>query len=270
MSLFPQVTDSYQLINHSTEAIRTEVLTRLQALNLTTLRLPIGTPPTSPHIPILISNSLATKSRVIILFYEHTQDLGIFAYRIIGGRGGINAGSAVDMVRYIQSLTSSPSAAHDDSPGIILANLGQLRWHRRGSKAVTQTSWFALPRASSVGSPFRFDQQKNTVDGNRSGDEHVKYIFNHVVKELCRPDAIIDVIGVSDGGWRVLRFLDEPENWGAWNRRMGAAAIVAPVHQEEELENMAFRGWFAKVCGACFSSWWIGGPCSCCGCLFSR
>jgi hypothetical protein len=229
----------YSSNSPQTEAIRNIISERLTSLNLTKVRLPLDAAENSPNVPIFVSSNLKTKKRVIILFYEHTQDLGVFAHRIIGGKGGINAGSAVNMVKYIQSLP--------DSPGIILANMGQMSWWRRGRKAVTQTSWQALPQKTAVEFPYRLDAEKNTIPGNRNTAEHVNYIFNYVVQELCDQKVKLDVIGVGDGAVKFAEFLEKDENWKKWGGRMEALAVLATFYHAEDNHNNEFADWLQRV-----------------------
>jgi hypothetical protein len=147
------------------------------------------------------------------------------------------------MVKYIQSLRSTDT----DSPGIILANLGQLRWWRRGKKAVTQTSWFSLPQKSAVQGPFRFDAMRNTVPENRSIEEHTAYILRTVTVELCDPKAMFSIIGVSDGAMQVVSYLNKAENWDILGPRIEAIALLAPYYTVEDLENKKFLDWLRKV-----------------------
>jgi len=226
-------------------AIRELVGRRLEKLGLEKIRLPLGAKETEPNVPVFVSSNIKDKKRVVILFYEHTQDLGIFAHRIIGGKGGINAGSAVDFVKYIQAQATCPG--NPEAPGIILANLGQLRWWRRGKKAVTQTTWYALPQKSSVENPFRFDPIKNTIPGNRNTEEHVNYIFNHVVEELVDPKAMLDIVGVSDGAVQVSVFLEKHDNFKKWGGRVAAFASVATWYHATEIKNIDFADWFLDV-----------------------
>jgi len=235
---------SKSLSSQLAACLRDEVLKRLHDLGLDTVRLPLGAEENEPHIPILVSSKIFEKKRIIILFYEHTQDLGVFAYRVIGGRGGINAGSAVDFVKHIQSL-SGPNG--EGSPGIILANLGQLRWWRHGKKAVTHTSWYSLPQKSAVSGAHRFDVVKNTVPYNRNTAEHVAYIFNRVVQDLLAPDAMLEVIAVSVGAVEVVDFLNNPKNWEVMEPRLTALALVATFHRGDDISNPWFAEWLRKV-----------------------
>jgi len=226
------------------EAIRTEVYDRLTDLGLEKIRIPLGAAANEPNLPIFASANLETKKHIVMLFYEHTQDLGIFAHRIIGGRGGINQGSAVNLVKYIKSQAFTTENV--DSPGIILANMGQLRWWRKGQKAVTQTSWFALPQKSAVEPPYCFSEEKNTIPGNRTTAEHVNTIFNQVVENLAHPDAKLSLIGVSDGAVQVSLFLNDEKNFEKWGHRVDAFASVASYFHAHEITNPKFADFLLK------------------------
>jgi hypothetical protein len=231
--------------NTLTEVIRDILTERIEKLGLERLLLPLGAKPSEPSLPIFISRGLPVKKRVVILFYEHMQDLGVFAHRIIGGKGGINEGSAVNLIKYIQAQRTSPEDS--EAPGIILANMGQLRWCRLTKKAMTQTSWLALPQRSAVEAPFRFDEEKNTIPGNRDTAEHVDYIFNTVVEQMCDPSAKLDVIGVSDGAVKVFEFLDDFRNFNKWSVRVSAFAALASWCRSEDIRNCDFANWLVDV-----------------------
>lgn len=219
-------------------ALRDMVHDRLQALGLEDLRLPLGATQDDPHIPILVTKNLSTAKRVILFIGDHSQDLGILAYRIVGGTGGVNAGSMVNLVKYIQS--TMPGTA------VIIGNPGQLRWWRRGGKAVTIPSWYAIPRKSAVHGAPRFDEIKNTVEGNRDTAQHVAYLLNSVVAQLCDPESVIDIISVCEGSLQTVYFLDDKKNWEQWGKRLGGLAVVAPYHRLQDLENEALIDWLRK------------------------
>ncbi|KAF7935042.1 uncharacterized protein EAE98_003087 [Botrytis deweyae] len=227
-----------EAMNH---AIRDIVMDRLLSLGLQKILLPLNVPETSPHVHILTSSNLSTATRVIVLFYEPKDDIGVLAHRVLGGAGGIDTGSAVNMVKYIQE--KGAASGESEPPAIILANMGQIYWYRRGRKPVTLMTWSALPQSSCVEKTTRLDAMKNTVPGNRNTDEHIDYIFNHVIEELMPKVTKIDVIGVSEGAMGVTRFLDNLENWKKWGSRMQAFAALATWWQSIDYRNPLLLEW---------------------------
>jgi hypothetical protein len=209
----------------------------MQSLSVTVTRLPLHASADDPHVPIFTSANLATAKRTIIYFGEELQDLGVFAYRTVG-QVSTAAGTALDFVSAIQ--------ASKDSPGIIIANLGQLIWYRRGKRAVTRVTWNALPGKTAVSGPMRVDPVKNRVPGNEDMAAHVKYIFDEVVPQMVNPDAKLDVIGVGEGAAESVSYLDG--NWDQWEPRIQAIAVgTGPGWPGEEIRNPKFMLFFAKV-----------------------
>jgi hypothetical protein len=151
-----------------------------------------------------VSPNISAKKRVIVFFGERHQDLGIFSYRVIGEEG-IRVGSCLDLVSAVQQ---GPMATTDDqAPGIIITNPGQLHWYRGGSRAVTATEWLNLPRQSAVHEPFRLEEVKNRIAGNRDYREHVSYVFEHVVPEILNKNAKLDLIGLEYTGTAAVEYL---------------------------------------------------------------
>ncbi|KAI9752773.1 MAG: hypothetical protein M1815_000286 [Lichina confinis] len=221
--------------------IREIVLERLHHLGLETLRLPIGAPAEKPHVPILVSRNLSEKKRVIVVLGEATQDLGIWAYRVVGGEGkdAISRGSAIEFVKRLRDYASSPDA--DDAPGVIIANLGQLLWWRGGKRSVTFATWGCLPRKTAVHGPMRIDDVNNRAPQNASLPEHVRYVFEEVVRKKTAKDAQIFVIGLTDGADEALTYLDD--NWSAWSSRISALALANPLHLPSEITNRTFAAF---------------------------
>lgn len=218
---------------------------RLEDLGMEKVRLPIGAGPNARHIPIMVSKNIKTATRVVVVFHDTTNDLGVFAYRIIGGTRGVNAGSAVDLVKHIQSQASSPN--DPNPPGIILGNPGQLHWHRKTKRVITQFSWSVLPMKSAVDEPFRFDSIKNTVPGHKDSAEHVASVLSDV-EYLANPKATIDIIGVTSTANNIVEFLDEPENFAKLGTRIGGIALLQPYYWGEEVKSKELGSLLKRVC----------------------
>lgn len=177
-------------------------------LGLETIRLPLSTPKTEPHVPILASKNLATARRVVVVFGEPVQDLGIWAYRSVGS-DSIRQGSAVALAEDIKNKNDATS---DKSGGtaLVLANTGQLIWHCRSRRAVTNATWLAMPRDSAVEGPPAMSH-RNKIPRNENWQEHVACVFDDVLAPrggLLREDAKIDIIGVSEGGLAAMQYLE--------------------------------------------------------------
>ena len=187
--------------------VRKIILNRLLSLGLQVFKLPIEGTNNGRHIPILMSRDIENCDRVIIIFNEGTQDLGVWAWRVIGGQEGINAGSAVDTVKYIQTLQSSPT--NDAPPGIIIANPGQLYWWRHGKKAVSIRSWDAIPRRYGTDPSPRIDDVRNRVPGNENIDAHVEYIFEHVLPHYVNNEAKLSILALEMSTLPVATYLED-------------------------------------------------------------
>ena len=220
--------------------IRSELRARFEASSLSITRLPLNTGPSDPHIPILTSSNLATAKRIIVYFGESMQDLGIFAHRIIG-QESIASGSALDFIHAIQSEKDSADTA------IVIANLGQLVWYRRGQRAMTIASWNALPRKTGVGNPMRIDAVKNHIPGNTSIKEHVKSVFEEALGKLAKQVAGIDVIGVGEGAEEAVKYLEQ--NWKQWENKVKAICVGLDFvwRVGNDIRNERFMNFWGKV-----------------------
>ncbi|KAI4248406.1 MAG: hypothetical protein L6R40_000965 [Gallowayella cf. fulva] len=196
--------------------IRSNIQSRVLASSMKLTNLPLGTPIIKHHVPIYTSTNISTCSRLIVYIGESWQDLGVFAWRTIG-QETIAAGSVLDFIHTIQSQSS-------DNPGILIANTGQLLWYRGGQRAVTQTTWMALPRQWAVSPPMEIDEERNRVVGNQDAKEHVAHIFDEVIPKMCKTDVAIDIIGMGDGGPTIAEYLQE--NWEKkWEGRVRCVAV---------------------------------------------
>ncbi|KAI9799343.1 MAG: hypothetical protein M1825_004836 [Sarcosagium campestre] len=227
-------------------ALRKIALERLEKLGLPVLRVPLGARPDQPHIPILATPDLHRKQRIVIVFGESCQDLGIWAYRSMGreqqqqgGGGTVDAGSAVDFVRKVQSAAFRPDET--EAPGLVFANLGQLLWWRHGRQAVSFNTWDAIPRESAVSSACLIDNVRNRVPGNNNPHRHIEYVFNEVIAKLANPHAKLEILGVADGSLDVTYFLND--FWYMWGHRISAFALTAPLHDASDVTNARFAAF---------------------------
>ncbi|KAI9843982.1 MAG: hypothetical protein M1838_002388 [Thelocarpon superellum] len=214
--------------------LRHIVAQRLLALqdSISIRNLPLGIQPTKPHIPILISPHLSRFKRVVLVFNEGNKDLGIWSYHSMAtsGRGGINGGSVINLLKTL--------SARSPPVGLIVANLGQLLWSPREQKAMSFDTWFAQSKPTAVHPAPRIDGKKNRVEGNTSMADHTRQMIERVVGRLTAPDAMIDVIALSDGARVAVRFLDMI--WASWSSRFSALALGNPLHDVRDLTSHAF------------------------------
>lgn len=206
-----------------------------------------------------------------MLFGESFQDLGIFAQRIIGMEGGINAGSVISFIQHINAteidaqtgvpLFDKQTASMEvkmanpeeidlvdgdtEALAIILANTGQLRWCRSLGKSMTFTSWNALTRPSAVDECVHYDPIRNSVAGHRDISKHVDQILTTVIPKLCGRDAKIEIIAIADSCEYVPLSLDR--NWSSIAPRMQSMALINPdFAQPESYTNPLFKAFLLQ------------------------
>lgn len=153
-------------------------------------------------MPILVSKKLSKAARVIVVFGDLVQDLGIWTYRSVGA-DGINFGSAVNFTKSVLG-----DATDTTGTALIIANTGQLLWHCASSRAVTQRTWEAADRpAGPLGQATR--SWRNKIPGNKDWREHIQYVFEHVLWPWLNEKSRIDVIGLSEGGQGAIEYLQK-------------------------------------------------------------
>lgn len=159
-----------------------------------------------------MSSSLDKRARVVVVFGEPVQDLGIWAYRAIGGEEGINAGSAIDfakgVLQGIKECDDTKSREAREAPGLILTNPGQLVWYCNGERALSIPTWYALPRRYAVDPPMKMSI-RNKIPENETWQSHITYVFEEVLAKNVPETAKIDIIGLAEGGLGAIRYLAE-------------------------------------------------------------
>lgn len=214
---------------------------RLEAQDLVKLRLPLNTPPTKPHVPIFITaNNLPTKRRVVVLFGESTQDLGILAHRAVGGQDGVNEGSMVSIVQRILD--------DDTDAGIILANTGENWWWPEGQRALCYRQSLGVRMKSAVHKGRAFDPAANGIPKNGDVKAHVKCVFESVLGngEFLGREARIDVLAMTDAANEVEKYLDA--NWGRWESHIGCLAMLGGGENPDAIRDEGFKTFLKEVC----------------------
>lgn len=222
-------------------------------VGLEKIRLPIGTPASKPHVPIFADSDIKAKKRVVMVFGETTKGLGLLAGRIANGPGGLDKGSLISVVRELRAhaaVASSMDGTPTDtssSPGVVLANMGQLYWWPEGKRTVTIPAKSAIPMSSLVHSGVKYVPSLNDVPGNESPARHVQYLFEKALPAMLSEGALLDIIAIGDSCEVVQEFLDKEENWAGWGRRLSSMVLVETISREESFVNSSFKDFLAKV-----------------------
>lgn len=229
---------------HFNEAVERLIHERLEAEHLKKHLLPFGSKPNEPHVPIFASEDVASKSRVVIIFGQSEQELGVLAHRIIGGPGGINKGSMVSIVKAMKEQKCSKTDVA--GPGVILANMGELWWWPEGERALNDRSRLTVPMKSQVHRGRYYDPQANAAPGNATPEQHVAYMFEEVIPKLVDGKARIDVVLLGDATDFVEGYLDE--KWATWGPRLNSLSIVGGLFDKKLLQCEGFKKFLAEVC----------------------
>ena len=172
------------------------------------------------------------------------QDLGIFAYRTVG-KDSLASGSVLDFVAAIKDQAKA-SVKPDAETAVVVANLGQSIWYRRGRQAMTTATWMALPRKTAVDGGMKLDPVKNKVEGHRTAKEHVASVMEYV-GEAMKGGAKVEIIGMGEGAEEVVRFLDA--NWKAWQGSLSAMCVGLGFVWRfgDEVTSEGFKEFWGKV-----------------------
>ncbi|KAI1212662.1 Arb2 domain-containing protein [Annulohypoxylon truncatum] len=227
------------------QALQGVIWERLERLGMKKVLLPLGTEDTSkPHVPIFVSKDIASASRVVVIFGETGQDLGVLAHRVIGGPGGVNKGS---MVSILSSLMEQSSSSVDlRPPGVILANTGELIWWPEGNRTLSRIAFNAVPMKSAV-HLGNLITDANLVEKNEDALHHISHMFKTVIPHFVNDGAKIDIIGVGDGADLVETYLDHLLiKHDKWKSRISCLALVGGTLPAWELKNEEFAKVFLR------------------------
>ncbi|KAI9689212.1 MAG: hypothetical protein M1822_000950 [Bathelium mastoideum] len=195
-----------------------------------------ATQPSHPNVPILMTPSgiLRHSHRVIFIWNEVAQDLGIWSWRALDHEGGALSGTVRGLLKELENIQNDP-------PGVIIANPGQLLYSNRLGRAVTLQTWNNLPRESAVHPTPKVDPKWNLIPGNKTPEEHARFVFDNVVlnPDLVARNAEIYVVGLGTGADVLVQVMNS--NWPAYSSRISALGLTTPSVQLEQITNQDFK-----------------------------
>jgi hypothetical protein len=188
--------------------IREEVSKRMTSLDIQLLYLPqmvLEQPVNQQHLPIYITllNELNEKSRLIVVIPGQNTELGMWSTQDILGESGIEAGSAISLVRILKDLGRN-------APGMIVLNPNETYFSHELSRPLTLQGWQDRPRMSALHPMPVVDNTWNRIPGNESAERHIQSVLENLVncEKYVRPDCKIDIVGLMNGGNMVMEYLD--------------------------------------------------------------
>lgn len=185
---------------------------------------------------------------MVIFFGEPSKPLGLLAGRVANGRGGVNKGSLVSVVKYLhgQALTEGDSY-EKQPPGIIIANVGQLYWYPNEKRALTIGASDRIGRRSLVDSGTKFAPDINGIEGHETPMKHIAHLFEKVLPTVLHKNSKIEVIAVGDTCEKLQMYLDQESVWDTWGKRMSSMVLMSTLCPLEQLQNDSFKNFLAKV-----------------------
>ena len=181
----------------------------------------------------------------MVIFGEPDKAMGILAGRVANGRGGIDKGS---MVSVVKELRTQRSTAEDTTPpGIVLVNVGQLHWWPDEKRGLTASASSAIPLPSLVHAGRRYNKKLNKVEQHETPAMHTRYVFNEVLAKMVGERAVIDVVAIGDTCTMVEKFLDSENVWDVWGHRLSSILLMDTICDVNTLTNSSFKDFLAKV-----------------------
>lgn len=88
---------------------------------------------------------------------------------------------------------------------------------------------------------MRIDETNNRIEGNKNFEEHVEYIFEHILASsdhdkhpaVCNPEAKFSIIGLEYPGSTAVQYI--ANNWLQWSPRISCMAFCNPQHSLQQL-----------------------------------
>ena len=208
--------------------------------------LPLGiTDPTEKNVPIHVSPDLDKKSRVVVIFGESSQALGVCAYRVCNGPGGVDKGS---MAGFVKALQKQHASSSDSSPpGIVLANTGELWWWPEGRRGLTIPASQRIPMSSAAHFERVYNRGENSIPENGTPAEHVKYVFEKVLPTIISQDAKLDIIAIGDGADEVKSYLNNGKVWAKVSNQLNSMVAFGGYYDSTSFDCEGLKTFMKEV-----------------------
>ena len=184
------------------DAIHTIIKDRLMGMGMEILTLPISKGVQRHKTPVFVSSNISQASSVVVFIGEMVEDLGVFSYRDIC-QEGLGFGSVIKLAKWV--LGESPKSS---TTALVIANPGARVWLNSTDSAVNMESFNARSRRSAA-SRARYPSARNTIQGNETLAKHTKTLFEDLLFQKMKQGSMVDVLGLSEGGFAALMYLNE-------------------------------------------------------------
>lgn len=158
-------------------------------------------------------------------------------------------------------MIATVNRAYEDGYGVVILNPAQIVWDYETNTPISFLSWKAKDKKSGT-----LDPVKNIIPHNESPEEHVEYVFEHVLRDTIHKDTEIDVIACGFAAYSIVKYLNghckcsfqlckEKEEMilirrvgDYWSKHMFAMALAESSHAINNITSEEFRGFLVGVC----------------------
>lgn len=177
-------------------------------------------------------------SRIVVIFGEPSNHLGLLASRVVGGPGGINNGSVVALIQEVKQ---------DASVGFVLANMGELYWWPEEKRAISVKDSTSLKLPSLAHRGTKYHPSINDIPCNAYPDNHLHSVFQDIIKPAINGGTKLDILAIGHSCEVLQNFLNEETNWDQWANSLNAMVLFGPDYPVEYLQNDKLISFMKEV-----------------------
>ncbi|KAK4495513.1 hypothetical protein PRZ48_013845 [Zasmidium cellare] len=190
---------------------------------------------------------LSMKKDVIVVVGEaggggSGQDAGVWAYRSLMREGGLQKGSAVGLAEMLRKMGKEGGV---EEAGMVILNPGQLLYSHEENKAMSQTTWMARAKKTSLSAGYEVDEKYNQVEMHTTAKEHIRTVLGHILPKLLDDKARVHMLCVGESVKDTIDYLDElfttnPDDEGL-TAKLQSIVLIAPNHNHEEIQSSKLK-----------------------------